>query len=249
MIRTIIVDDEQHCIERLTKLVKPLKNITLLGAYSTVEDGFRAILDLAPDLVFLDVQIHDETGFDLLKRVGKTGFEVIFTTAFDAYAVQAFKFSAIDYLLKPIDSEDLLLAVEKVSEKQAKDDFAKKMDILINNLNAKGQHKKISIPTSEGYTFIEVSQIIRCQSDVNYTNIHLKGNQKMTVAKTLKSFEALLSECRFFRIHNSHLINLERISTYTKGKGGYVTMEDGSLIEVASRRKEAFLAVLTRPNP
>lgn len=241
MIRTIIVDDEPHCINRLTELVKPLENVLLIGAYTSIEDGSNAILNLVPDLIFLDVQINDKTGFDLLKKVGKRGFEVIFTTAFDAYAVQAFKFSAVDYLLKPIDSDDLSQALEKVSEKLDKRDFEKKVETLLSNLYKKDIHKKISIPTSEGLIFIEVSDIIRCQSDVNYTHIFLNGNKKITVSKTLKSFEALLSECNFFRIHNSHLINLECISKYIKGKGGYVTMIDGTYLEVSTRRKEEFL--------
>lgn len=241
MIRTIIIDDELHCINRLTELVKPLENVSLVGSYTSVEDGSHAILTLAPDLVFLDVQINDKTGFDLLKKVGKMGFEVIFTTAFDTYAVQAFKFSAVDYLLKPIDRDDLTQALEKVNEKLEKKDFEKKVETLLNNLHKKDLHKRISIPTAEGLTFIEVSDIVRCQSDVNYTNIFLNGNKKITVSKTLKSFEALLSECNFFRIHNSHLINLECISKYTKGKGGYVTLVDGTYLEVSTRRKEEFL--------
>ncbi|MBJ7882805.1 LytR/AlgR family response regulator transcription factor [Gelidibacter salicanalis] len=241
IIRTIIVDDEPHCINRLTELVTPLENIALVGAYTSVEDGSHAILNLAPDLIFLDVQINDKTGFDLLKLVGKMGFEVIFTTAFDTYAVQAFKFSAVDYLLKPIDFDDLTQALDKVNEKLERKDFEKKVETLLSNLHKQDLHKKISVPTSEGLTFIEVSEIIRCQSDINYTHIFLNGNKKITVSKTLKSFEALLSECNFFRIHNSHLINLECISKYIKGKGGYVTMVDGTYLEVSTRRKDEFL--------
>ncbi|MCK0147641.1 LytTR family DNA-binding domain-containing protein [Arenibacter sp. F26102] len=241
MIRAIIIDDELHCINRLTELVKPLENVTLVGAYTSVEEGSHAILALAPDLIFLDVQINDKTGFDLLEKVGKKDFEVIFTTAFDTYAVLAFKFSAVDYLLKPIDADDLIQALEKVNEKLDKKDFEKKVETLLSNLNKKDIHKRISIPTSEGLIFIEVSEIVRCQSDVNYTNIFLNGNKKITVSKTLKSFEALLSNCNFFRIHNSHLINLECISKYTKGKGGYVTLVDGTYLEVSTRRKEEFL--------
>jgi two-component system LytT family response regulator len=232
----------------MTKLLEPLKNVTIDGTYKSVEDGSQAILNLAPDLVFLDVQINDKTGFDLLKTVGKIGFEVIFTTAFDHYAVQAFKFSAVDYLLKPIDSDDLTQALEKVSEKLKKRDFEKKVEALLSNIHKKDRHKRISNPTSDGLIFLEVSDIVRCQSDINYTHIFLNGNKKITVSKTLKTFEELLSDCNFFRIHNSHLINLELLSNYIKGKGGFVTMTDGSYLEVSIRRKEAFLQALTNLN-
>lgn len=241
MIRSLIIDDEQHCINRLSQLLEPMGNLLLAGTYKTVEEGIRAIKDHRPQLVFLDVQIGDQTGFDLLRKLGKIEFELIFTTAYDHYAVQAFKFSAMDYLLKPIDRDDLVQAVEKVNEKLDKKDLSKRVEVLLDNVHKMDRHKRISIPTSDGLLFVEVSDIIRCQSDVNYTHVFLKGNKKITVSKTLKTFEGLLSECNFFRIHNSHLINIECVIKYTKGKGGYVTMNDKSHIEVSSRRKEEFL--------
>jgi two-component system LytT family response regulator len=188
------------------------------------------------------LEIHERTGFDLLKQVEKINFEVIFTTAYDKYAVQAFKFSAIDYLLKPIDSGDLNDAINKVQNKVAKNDTAAKLDTLFHNLNnMQGAVKKICVPVVSGLVFLDISEIIRCESDINYTTIYLKDKQKLVVAKTLKEFEEMLSEYSFFRIHNSHLINLAYVKSYNRGKGGSVILVDGTEVEVSTRRKDNFL--------
>lgn len=245
MIKAIIIDDEQHCIDRLEALLKPYSNtITIIGSYLTVDTGVQGIESLSPDVVFLDVQIHEQTGFDVLKAVKQLNFEVIFTTAFEMYAVQAFKFSAIDYLLKPIDADDFRLAIDKLSQKIEAKDFSKKVKVLLDNISKNDVQKKITIPTLDGLEFLEVANIIRCEADINYTIIHTKDGRKIMVAKTLKSFEALLSDCNFFRVHNSHLINLNHLVKYTKGKGGYVTLIDHSTIEVSVRRKEDFLKAI-----
>ncbi len=245
MIRAIIIDDEQHCIDRLSKLVKEncSETVALEGTFQTVESGLRAITSIKPQLIFLDVQILDKTGFDLLQQAGNINFEVIFTTAFDKYAVQAFKFSAIDYLLKPVDATDLLQAVNKLQSKISKEETAKKIDVLLHNFTDTA--KRISVPTMSGLVFLTVNDIIRCESEVNYTTIFLKDKQKMMVAKTLKEFEELLTDYNFFRIHNSHLINLAHIKSYNKGKGGFVTMNDNSQVEVSTRRKEDFIKRLS----
>ena len=242
MIKAIIIDDEQHCIDRIDHLLKAYeKNFETVGTYSTVEAGIEGIKKLKPDVLFLDVQIHDKTGFDVLKAFSTYPFEVVFTTAFESYAVQAFKFSAIDYLLKPIDKEDFDEAMHKVKEKLRTKDFSEKVEHLLNNVNKEDSKKKIGIPTFDGLVFLKVSDIIRCESDVNYTTIFTVDSKKITVSKTLKYFENLLKDCHFFRIHNSHLINLQYIKKYTKGKGGYVTLTDNTTLEVSTRRKEEFL--------
>lgn len=246
MIRTLIIDDEQHCIDRVTNLLEAHKDkVHLMDALQSVEEGVTAIKKFKPDLIFLDVQINDKTGFDLLKQIDTHDFEVIFTTAHDKYAVQAFKFSAIDYLLKPVDADDLQQALEKVSKKVAEKTRNDRLDILLHNLkNTQGTTKKISIPTVNGFVFVLVTDILRCQSEINYTTIFLKDKQKITVAKTLKEFEELLSEYNFFRVHNSHLINLAYIKSYNKGKGGIVTMMDQTDIEVSTRRKDDLMKKL-----
>ncbi|MBS1565810.1 MAG: response regulator transcription factor [Bacteroidetes bacterium] len=247
MIRAIIIDDEQHCIDRLSRLLHDScsDTVSLTGSYSSVAEGLKALRQQQPDLVFLDVMIQEETGFDLLQQLPDISFDIIFTTAFEKYAVQAFRFSAIDYLLKPIDGDELLQAVGKMALKMEKEQLSKKLDTLFHNLkNIQGTSKRIGIPTIHGFSFVQVNDIIRCQSEVNYTTIFLKDKQKITVAKTLKEFEELLTDYNFYRIHNSHLINLACIKSYNKGKGGHVLMTDNSEIEVSTRRKEEFLKKL-----
>ncbi len=248
MIRAVIIDDEQHCIDRLSRLLETYcrESIQLTGSFLTLEKSIQGIRELKPEVIFLDVMLGKQTGFDLLEQLGSIPFAVIFTTSFDQYAVQAFRFSAIDYLLKPVDPDDLREAVAKLEEKISKDELSKKMDVLFHNLKTlQGSSRKISIPTSSGLTFVQVGDIIRCQSDVNYTIIYLKNERKLTVARTLKEFEELLTDYNFYRIHNSHLINLAFIKSYNKGKGGTVIMTDQSEIEVATRRKESFLKKLS----
>lgn len=244
MISAIMIDDEQSCIDRLSGLLSThcAQSVRLAGTADSVPKGIQLIESTQPALVFLDVQIGDETGFDLLRKLNEIRFEVIFTTAFEKYAVQAFKFSAIDYLLKPVDPDDLQDAIGKLQEKLSKQEMAAKVEILFHNLKTmEGASKRISVPTLHGLEFLQVRDIIRCESDVNYTNIFLKDRQKITVAKTLKEFEELLTDYNFFRVHNSHLINLSHIKKYNKGTGGYVTMADNSEVEVSTRRKEEFL--------
>lgn len=248
MVRTIIIDDEQHCKDRLLRLIEGncSRSLQVEGTFHSVEEGIKAIKELKPGLVFLDIQIHEKTGFDLLQALPEIDFEVIFTTGFEKYAIQAFKFSAVDYLLKPVDADDLIQAVSRLEKRLSSRDISAKFETLIHNLkNQDKSTKKITVPTSDGLMFIPVNEIIRCQSNVNYTTLYLVNNKKITVAKTLKEFELLLSDYDFFRIHNSHLVNLAFIAGYKKGKGGMVVMSDRSEIEVSTRRKEEFLKLLS----
>ncbi len=244
MVSAIIIDDEQSCIDRLSGLLQThcAQTLRLAGTADSVAKGIQLVKDLRPALVFLDVQIGEETGFDLLRKLDDVPFEVIFTTAFEKYAVQAFKFSAVDYLLKPVDPDDLREAINKLQDKLSKQEMSQKLDVLFHNLkNIEGASKKITVPTLNGLMFLPVRDIIRCEADVNYTHIFLRDKQKITVAKTLKEFEELLNEYNFFRVHNSHLVNLACVKEYSKGKGGYVTLTDNSEIEVSERRKNEFL--------
>ncbi|WP_298487203.1 LytTR family DNA-binding domain-containing protein [uncultured Maribacter sp.] len=248
MMRAIIVDDEQHCIDRLLKLLlKYVNSITVVKVVTTVEEAKISIEEELPDVVFLDVQIYEQTGFDLLRQLSAINFEIIFTTAYNNYAIEAFKFSALDYLLKPIDKEEFGKAIEKLKQKSSLKELSKKMEVLFHNLEEKQNSglRKIAVPTVEGLTLVDVLNIIRCQSDTSYTHIYLKGNKKITVAKTLKYFENLLERHNFFRIHHSHLINLLMVDKYVKGKGGYALMKEGAYVEVAVRRKEEFLRRLS----
>lgn len=247
MIRSVIIDDEESCIARLEGLLEVYAAPIVSNEKScqTFEDGLEAITKFKPGLVFLDIQIGDKTGFDLLREISQIDFEIIFTTAYEQYAIQAFKFSAMDYLLKPIDKEDLMQALHKVNRKLAKESNVGKLDILLHNLqDISGQSKKIVVPTMSGLTILSVSEIVRCEANINYTTIILKNEQKIIVAKTLKDFEDLLKDYYFFRVHQSHLINLHSVKSYHKGKGGSVLMTDNSVVEVSSRKKAEFLARL-----
>lgn len=244
MIDAVIIDDESHCIDHLTGLVATYcgSMVRLTGSAGTIEDGWRSILQLQPQLVFLDIQIGEETGFELLERFPVIDFDIIFVTAYEKYAIQAFKFSAIDYLLKPVDPDDLRQAVARLQQKRSKEELAKKFETLFYNLkNGQGLPRRISIPTVKGLEFLPVQEIIRCESHINYTSIFLTNGHKLTVARTLKEFEELLSEHNFYRVHNSHLINLACIKSYNKGKGGSVSMTDNTEIEVSTRRKDDLL--------
>lgn len=247
MMRGIIVDDEQHCTDRIARLLAShcAGRITLLPAVSDVDAAFEAIERDKPDVVFLDVQIGKQTGFDLLHRFGHIGFDVVFTTAHEHYAIQAIKFSAVDYLLKPIDVDDLVDTVGRLAARRQQAAQPLNVNMLLQNLAfSQSQSKKVAIPTLTGFSLVAVNDIVRCRSDVNYTTIYLQDKSELVVAKTLKEFEILLTPYGFCRIHNSHLVNAHYIRHYHKGKGGYVILEDGTEVEVSVRRKEALLANL-----
>ena len=242
MIKAIIVDDEQHCIDRLAGLVKKEAGIKMIGTALTVEAGVRLVNSLHPDLLFLDIQIGEKSGFDLLQKVSSRDFEIIFTTAYENYAIQAIKCSAIDYLLKPIDQIDLQEALKKLEEEFFRKITAGKLEVLLHNIQARdAMSKKIILPTTTGFEFLEVADIIRCESNINYTTLFMKDQKKFLVAKTLKDIQGMLGETQFFRVHNSHLVNLDYIQSYHKGKGGSVILNDGSEIMVSTRRKDDFL--------
>ncbi|MFS4467653.1 LytR/AlgR family response regulator transcription factor [Maribacter sp. 2210JD10-5] len=243
MLKAIIVDDEEHCRNRLVHLLANYENkIILVAVCSTLTEAKEQIESKTPDIVFLDVHLNDETGFDLLKQLTKINFEVIFTTAYDTYAVEAFRFSALDYLLKPLDVDEFATTIQKLVEKTDQKEIAKKLETLFHNFEHKfNGTKKLAIPRLYGHSFVKVDDIVRCQSDGNYTDIYLNSNRKITATRTLKYFEELLNAPQFFRAHKSHYINMDYVDKYVKGKGSYVQMADGASVEIATRRREEFL--------
>lgn len=242
----IIVDDEKHCSERLQKLLLKHCNdsVEVTAIADNISDAVTFIEETKPDIAFLDIQLGNHTGFDLLERLSKVNFAVIFTTAYEQYAVKAFRFSAIDYLLKPIVSDDLIDAVNKVkaSQKLKEDDWR----LLLNNVRNQliTGNKKIAIPTLTGFQLIALKDIVRCKSDGNYTWIFLSDQSKRVVSRTLKEFERMLQEDGFIRVHHAHLVNINFIKEYHKGNGGYVILSDQSEIEVSVRKKDALLEYL-----
>ena len=247
MLKAIIVDDEHDNREALrAALTDYCPDVELLRICDSAQDGARAIESLNPDIVFLDIQMPFMSGFDLLKRFPDPQFDVIFVTAHNQYAIKAIKFSALDYLLKPLDVDELCDAVNKALHKRNKADYHLRMQSFIQNVN---NHKagigKLAIPTLEGLLFLDISEIIFCKADDNYTEIFLKSKEKKVVSKTLKDVEEMLEGYSFFRIHQSHLINLKFIERYVKADG-YVVMKDGTSLDVARRKKEEFLSALSK---
>lgn len=243
MIKSIIVDDELKSRESLRILVQDFcEGTEVLALCQNVAEGIQAIQQHKPDIVFLDIQMQRETGFDLLAKIKEIDFEVIFTTAYSEYAIKAFKFSAIDYLLKPIDIDELKKAIQKV-EKKLNSDIGGRLQQLIQNLRQdSSENYRLAIPTAEGLVFIKVSDILYCVASSNYTEIYLTDGKKHLVSRTLKEYEEMLESHEFFRIHHSYLINLNGIKKYVRGEGGYVVMVNDKALDVSKRKKESFLA-------
>jgi two-component system LytT family response regulator len=242
-IQAIIVDDESKGRSALRRLVHLLDDsIEIIDEAASVKEGVQKIDQLQPDLVFLDIQMSDGTGFDLLEKLHFKNFQLIFTTAHDEYALRAFRYSAIDYLTKPIDPDLLKDTLLKVRENNKKYDLNLKLEALVQN---RSKIQRLALPSLKGIELVRKEDIVRCESSNNYTVFHLKDKREVVVTKTLKEFEEMLEGEGFFRIHQSHLINLNSVLQYIKEDGGYALMEDGSKVEVSRRKKEAFLAAIS----
>ncbi|MDR7129711.1 two-component system LytT family response regulator [Algoriphagus sp. 4150] len=234
-----IIDDEQHCTDRILFFLESFGDKVNTVCFDTADEAVKGIASQRPDIVFLDVQLHDKTGFDVLSALSFTDFCLIFTTAYEQYAIDAFRFSAIDYLLKPIDRADFDNALQKAFKKVEQAQLNERINVLLAHLSPANIPKKIGIPSREGFTFLDISEIVRCEASVNYTELFTKDGKKHIVSKTLKHFEEILTDYGFFRIHNSHLINLSYVKGYAKS--GYVTLLDNLKLEISVRRKEAFI--------
>ena len=242
-LKAILVDDEPHCLETLEwQLNHYCPEVEVLASYTSSRESLSNIPVLEPDLLFMDIEMSYLNAFDLLEALPRMRFHLIFTTAYNEYALKAFRFSALDYLLKPIDKDELMAAVEKANGKDAANPAPNQMQILINQLQQTNhQDQRISLPTMDGLEFIPVKDIIRCQSDSNYTSIHLRSGDRMLICRTLKFMEETLSDSSFLRVHYSHLINLKHIKRYIRGDGGTIVMVDGSDVTVARSRKETLI--------
>ncbi len=238
-ITALIVDDEAGSRQVLKNLLEEYcPEVQVLGLASSAAEGIKQIKELSPELVFLDIAMPEGDGFEMLDNIAEIDFGLIFTTAYDEYAVQAFEYSAVYYLLKPINILKLQKAVSVFQERRG-DRAGEQLEVLKENLSS--PINKLALPTSDGLQFVDVRKIVRCMADGSYTRFFLVDGEKILVAKTLKHFAALLPEQEFFRVHHAHLINLGHIRKYYKGKGGYVLMSDGSEVEVSVRKKELFL--------
>ena len=244
MINAIVIDDENRTRDLIVKVINSFGfDIEAKAGGDNVKNGIESIEREKPDLVFLDIQMPDGTGFDVLKGVENKDFEVIFITAYEEFAIKAIKFSALDYILKPIDQSELKAAVEKairtVGEKKEEVQF----EALQQNINPT-QKRRLVLKTQESVHVVELENIIRCEADRNYTSFFLNGGKKILVSRTLKEYETLLTGHNFLRVQQSHLINLDYVDRYDKGNGGSVVMKDGSEVPLSPAKREIFFKIL-----
>ncbi|WP_159800557.1 LytTR family DNA-binding domain-containing protein [Flavobacterium sp. MK4S-17] len=250
MITALLIDDDLNLRNGMKGLLaRYAPDINILGEADSVKNGIKAIEHFQPDVVFLDIQLGDGTGFDILEQLmqkrGSLSFNVVFITAHEQYAVKAFRFSALDYLLKPVDPEDLAKVIEKIKKVVTGSGTYAHIDLLLENIRKKvDKFKRIALSTSDGIHLFDVSDIIRCESQDNYTKFYIKNNKPVLIAKTLKEYEDLLSEQGFERIHQSHLINLAYLKSYIKKDGGYAVMADNSHLPISQRKKERLQELL-----
>ena len=247
MIKGIIIDDEGHCIETLMLLLEGYcPDIEVVEHCKSAASGLTAIARHKPDILFLDIEMPNMNGFEMLEQFTEIPFSVIFTTSYDQYAIRAIRFSALDYLLKPIDPNELVAAVHKVRSRKT-GPSAEQFHMLIEKIQSK-EHgfEKIAVPTSEGFELLPTDQIISCEADDNYTNFNIKNRKKIVACRSLKDVEEQLTIAftYFIRVHHSHLVNLNEVTKYVRGEGGYLVMSDGSTVNVSRSRKDALLKTL-----
>jgi two-component system LytT family response regulator len=243
--RTLVIDDEEKARKTIIGFLSMYcKDVEVVAQAENVQSGINAINQHQPELVFLDINMPDGTGFDLLKLLGNFTFKLIFVTAYEEFAVKAFKFSAIDYILKPINPNELIEAVEKAKLLIDKENFELRYKaFLLNYENKLKPDKKLVLKTSESIFMVEVKDIVRCEADGGYTIFFLNDTRKIMVSKNLKEYEDMLTEFSFFRPHHSHLVNLNYMQSFEKRDGGYILMKDKSMVPVSTRRKDELLAV------
>ena len=243
MISAVILDDEQNNIEALENLLKQFcPEIVITGSASDIQTGSALITKSEPQLVFLDIEMPFGNAFDMLEKMKPVTFEVIFITAFEKYAIMAFKYVALDYLLKPVNIEELKRAVGRAKLRIEEKKINTRIESLLDNFrNESPGLKKIGLPVADGWIFEEIENIVHLKAEGNYTHVFTSDGKKKLVSKNLKEFEDMLPPTLFCRIHHSHIVNLNFIKKYYKGRGGYVQLADGSEVEVSTRKKEEFL--------
>lgn len=236
--KAIIIDDEQHCTETLTLLLNA--NCPEVEVVAVINDPRLAptsISSLEPDIVFLDIEMPHLDGFDVLKQLNDRNFSLVFTTAYDEFAIKAIKHSALDYLLKPVDRHELIEAVRKAEGKREASAMSDKIDRLFERIDT-DESRKIPVPTLQGLELIPLGSVIRCEADNNYTSLHLEGGKSMVVSKPLKEVEAMINSSFFFRPHQSHLVNMKTVQRYVKAQGGYLELNNGDSVPISRSKRE-----------
>lgn len=245
MLRTLIIEDEVNAQEALQKLIENhCDNVKIISLANTVKSGINDIKVHNPDLVLLDIKLSDGSGFDILKQIDSSNIHVIFTTAYNEFAIKAFKFSAIDYLLKPIDIDEFKDAIDKVVIAQDQKNTQKKLDVFLENINNMSKEvKKIVLKTNDSIHLVNVNDILRCESDGNYTYFYFTNQAPVLVSKNLKEYYEMLKDYQFFRPHQSHIVNINYIKKYHKLDGGYLILQDKSTIPVATRKRDELMKI------
>lgn len=247
MIKAIIIDDEKHCSDSLQwQLQQYCPEVAVAGVCKSPAQALIEIDKQQPQLIFLDVEMPGMSGFEMLEQLTDINFDIIFTTAFDQYAIRAIKFGALDYLVKPIDKDELRIAIDKVV-KHSNNESLKQLTALLTHIRKSNDlsFQKIALPTLHGYELAPLNNIMYCESKSNYTNIHLNNGQQILVSRTLKDIEELLNMHPFFRIHNSFLVNLQYAIRYIKGEGGSLVLNNNITIPVSRNKKEELLKLIT----
>jgi len=246
MLRAILVDDEANSLSALQqKLMEHCPQVEIIGAFTKPAECIQAINSLKPDMVFLDIEMPGINGFKLLQDVVYKSFEPVFVTAYDHYAIKAIRFSALDYLVKPVDIEELKWSVERAAQKKNNSTANERLDLLLDHLsNPKKDFKRIVIPSQDSLRFIRVDEIVYLEANTNYTHIYMSDNYKYVVSRTIKDFEDLLPDATFIRIHNSYIINKDYLEKYERGDGGQVIMSNGVRLDVSKRKKAEFLKAM-----
>ncbi len=243
MIRCILIDDEMDSLEVMTMLLTSYcPQVIIEATCNDAQSGLEAIHQYRPDVVFLDIEMPNMNGFDMLEKFDRLFFDVVFITAYHQYAIKAFKYSALNYLLKPVDPDDLVATIQRLEERKTVPD-KEQIALLLQNIHqpAKSTPARIALTTYDGMLFVLTQDIVYCESDDNYTNVKLANGSKILVSKTLKDIDETLAGPDFFRIHNSYLININHISKFVRGDGGYLIMDDNTNINISRTRKQDFL--------
>ncbi|MBX2914400.1 MAG: response regulator transcription factor [Cyclobacteriaceae bacterium] len=243
MHRVFILEDDVHALNTLRTCLQAVADMEVVGDATDIETARVLLHQLKPDLVLSDVLLPPHTSFELWSTFNPIPFEIIFITSFEEFAIKAFRLAAVDYLLKPVTESELAVALDKFRQRKHIRESTQNLTYLLANLQRPTQ-ARIALPTLTGFLFISIKDIVRCESDNTYTTFYTLDKQKIIVSRTLKECEQMLGDYRFFRVHNSHLINLDYIKEYIKGEGGIVKMTDGSLVGVSRRRKDEFLKLL-----
>lgn len=247
MLKLVIADDVENIRESLSEMINLYcPGVKVAAMTSNVADTVKTLLTEQPDVLLLDVEMTDGTGFDVLKQFPDPKFKTIFITAYQHYSLEAFRFSALDYLLKPVDPVELQKAISKASDRIDIEKLSIKIESFLHNIQAATSSKKIVLKTADNIHVVAISEILYCEADEGYTNFHLTDGSKILVSRTLAEYDEMLSSCGFVRIHQSYLININYIKRYEKGDGGKVIMNNNVSLPVATRKKDNLLQILNK---